>query len=134
MEVEEYDTVLRQVLYKEVTGSESPRSIGLQSQGSEKFNLYENIYYEVEASHEYGTEVKVKIYVIEAKEEGEQYYTISKAELNGEELKITEEEGEEVGGSRAKVYSFRYTLRGDNLPTTMDLAVSFKALYFVNIG
>ncbi len=129
-EVEKYDTILKESL---VTGEgeQSPQSLTLM--GKEGiFHLTKNIYYEVEGSHEYGSEVVVRVYVTEAVEESEQYYGINEAKLNGERLSILElGESEEVPGSVE--YEIRYILR-DGMPTEQTLELSFNALYLVKVG
>lgn len=133
IEAEKYDTNLIQTLNKTLVGKDEIGNIGLQSQGSQIFSIKENIYYEVEGSHRYGTEVKVNIYIIDATDEEGEYYELSGASLNGREVTADEEGKVEMLGKMAKKYSIRYILTGADLPTTIQLNTIFKALYYVRI-
>jgi hypothetical protein len=131
--VEKYDTTLNQKLYKQLGVSETPQSTRLQSQTEEYFNLYENIYYKVNASHEYGTLVEVSVFVLKPLDVDKQYYTIANVELNGIELQIEYVGEGELDDNEGYYYSFSYNLVGADLPTVMNLDVSFNAMYHIGL-
>ncbi|MBQ8522247.1 MAG: InlB B-repeat-containing protein [Clostridia bacterium] len=134
-EVECYDTKLNQHLYNKIDVSETPQSTTLKQQGDTLFNLYQNIYYKVDkqVTHQYGTEVKILIYVLNPQDTTKQYYKLSEAKLNDEKLTIEYIDQSEVEGNTASVYSVKYMLKGDNLPTELKLDLYFKALYYVEV-
>ena len=134
IEAEVYDTNLVQNLYHQVDVSEASEGQSLLDKGDEIFKLVDHIYYKVEGTHKYGSEVKVRIYVELPPEEydDEQYYSIDnvRIELNGSRLSITEVVDSEVEGSR--VYESKYLLKGD-IPLEQELNIYFYALYHVDL-
>jgi len=131
---EKYDTQLVQKLYKEINKETNDESTNLIAKEQGVFHLYENIYYKVESSHNYGTEVKVTIFVLKPVDKDKQYYMLSKATLNGNELDIGYE-GEGVQDNEdCYIYTLNYSLVGNNLPLVQTLDVEFNALYYVEIG
>ncbi|MBO5910217.1 MAG: InlB B-repeat-containing protein [Clostridia bacterium] len=132
IDAEEYDTKLYEKLYNgEDDTVENATSLKLQ--GESQFELTNKIYYEVESSHKYGSEVVVRIYVVNVPEmyDGEQYYKLSKVNLNGRELEVTELDTE---GETESVYEIKYILEGSSLPIEQSLEVYFTALYLVRIS
>lgn len=130
---EKYDTILHQNLYKQVGTSEEPQSVNLQGKDEQYFNLYENIYYQVKASHEYSTEVEVNIFVLKPINQGTQYYTIADAYLNDSKLTIDYMGEYEMDTMEGYLYSFKYRLIGEDLPTELKLDINFKALYYIQM-
>ena len=133
VEVEKYDTILSQKLQKTLDEEAIGETTSLLNQGNGLFSLGDNIYYEIEGTHEYGTEIEVRIHVIMPEESTEQYYTLTGARVNGKEATIRKEGTSEIDGCGSEVYVLRYSLRGE-IPTSMEVELDFVALYFVQVG
>ena len=104
--------------------------------------MYENIYYKINASHEYGTEVNITIYVLKPVDKTLQYYTIDKVELKdadepenyNKELSIDYSGTTTIPAGESYMYTIKYSLAGEDLPERLQLDVNFKALYYVELG
>ena len=145
--LEKYDTKLNQNLYKQVDSVDTTQTTNLIEKGSDLFHLYENIYYKVDSTHDYGTQVTVTIYVLKPPtqvDKTKQYYTINLkngASLNGQQLSIREINNDYslsdsnylLDNAKCNVYQIQYTLFGEDLPVEMVLDIDFKALYYLEI-
>jgi hypothetical protein len=131
VEAEEYDTKLREKLYNGESDIVE-NTTGLKSRGESTFELTDKIYYEVESTHKYGSEVVVRIYVTRVPEiyDGERYYKLSKVKFNGRELEVDELA---TNDETVDVYEIKYMLDGNSLPIEQSLEVCFTALYHVLI-
>ncbi len=138
--VEMYDTQLTQSLKNDVSSAAEQESAGLIGQ-TDDFQLVENIYYKVGAgvTHEYGSAVQMEIYVLIPPEEVDttkQYYVITGATLNGEDIEVGGLKTRTVGeynGHAFNVYTITYLLSGEELPTTQELEIKFSAVYYVSL-
>ena len=132
---EKYNTVLNQKLFN-TTNEEatSSQATNLIDKGDEVFNLYENIYYKLNATHEYGTEVNMTIYVLKPVDKALQYYTIDSVELNNQQLQVVYNGETTIDAGTSYEYSIKYNLVGESLPTELQLDLNFKALYYIELG
>ena len=130
--VEKYNTVLNQNLYKQLGVSEDIPSVDLQGKDNDYFEWH-GIYYQVNATHEYSTEVEIKIFVLKPMDKTKQYYTIDEVYLNDKKVAVSYDGEGELDSMKGYYYSFKYKLIGDDLPTELKLDVNFKALYYIEL-
>ncbi len=131
---ETYDTMLKLQMNKGNAVDEV--QVILPGQTEDMFKLTNTVYYTVDATHAYGSEVRVKIYVLNTPEvfDGEQYYVLKGATVNGNEFKIVGGTTGTVEGKACTVYHVQYNLTGADLPMEQQLLINLNAMYYVKVN
>ena len=100
------------------------------------------MFYKVEGTHEYGTEVIVKMYVVKATDETQQYYAFEEVSGVTNSFEYINEQTIEVKDTQYECYVYEvkykvdYTLTGDVGPDDqlMLLHVKYVPIHFVEIN